>query len=68
MSIAQKLYESGKISYMRTDSFNLSNKAIADATSTLQKLYWKEYILDKPRVFTKKSRASWSTLLVQMVF
>jgi DNA topoisomerase-1 len=43
MSIAQRLYEAGKISYMRTDSVNLSEDAIASAKNTIEKNYGAEY-------------------------
>ncbi len=44
MTIAQKLYENGKISYMRTDSVNLSGEAIQGATEAILKDYGKEYL------------------------
>lgn len=43
MSAAQKLYQSGKITYMRTDSVTLSGQAIAAATDFIKKLYGPEY-------------------------
>jgi len=42
MSVAQKLYESGKISYMRTDSVNLSQEAVNGAKSAIENLYGSE--------------------------
>ena len=43
MSIAQRLYEAGLITYMRTDSMNLSSLAIATTKETVTKLYGAEY-------------------------
>ena len=43
MQIAQKLYESGKITYMRTDSVNLSNTALGDLTNTIKSMYGAQY-------------------------
>ena len=43
MAAAQKLYQAGKITYMRTDSVNLSGQAIASATDYIKRLYGPEY-------------------------
>lgn len=43
MASAQKLYQDGKITYMRTDSVNLSGQAIASATEYIKRLYGPEY-------------------------
>lgn len=44
MSAAQKLYQAGKITYMRTDSVNLSKQALAACASHLEKTYGKDYV------------------------
>ncbi len=44
MVVAQKLYEAGKISYMRTDSLNLSDDAVAGATKQINSAYGKEFV------------------------
>ncbi|HMU47494.1 MAG TPA: type I DNA topoisomerase [Chitinophagaceae bacterium] len=43
MLIAQKLYENGHITYMRTDSVNLSNTALGDITNTVKSMYGEKY-------------------------
>ena len=43
MSVAQKLYEAGKITYMRTDSVNLSDDALKAAENEILKRYGKEF-------------------------
>jgi len=53
MTLAQKLYESGKITYMRTDSTNLSQDAIKAASSEISSAYGDDYI--KNRTFKTKS-------------
>ncbi len=53
MVVAQRLYEAGKITYMRTDSVNLSDLAINEAASTIQKLYGNDY--SNPRQYKGKS-------------
>ncbi|MEE1944173.1 type I DNA topoisomerase [Pedobacter sp. KR3-3] len=53
MQIAQKLYESGKITYMRTDSVNLSETAIAAAAAEIKSAYGQQY--HQPRVYKTKT-------------
>ena len=54
MSIAQRLYENGFITYMRTDSTTLSESAVAAARQQATELYGAEYVPDKPRTYTSK--------------
>jgi DNA topoisomerase I len=54
MSVAQRLYENGYITYMRTDSTNLSETALNAARTQVEQLYGKEYLPDAPRLYTKK--------------
>lgn len=58
MSTAQRLYENGYITYMRTDSTNLSQEAIRAARSQAAQMYGTEYVPDRPRVYTKKSQGA----------
>jgi DNA topoisomerase-1 len=68
MVIAQQLYEGvslgkgqghqGLITYMRTDSVNLSQKAIDDANETINKLYGREYRLSEPRRYKTKAKGA----------
>jgi DNA topoisomerase-1 len=54
MQIAQRLYENGNITYMRTDSVTLSDTAITAARAQVRELYGASYLPDKPRVYTSK--------------
>jgi len=56
MQLAQRLYEAGLITYMRTDSVNLSNDAMTAAEAEIIKSYGKEF--SKPRNFTTKSKGA----------
>ena len=54
MRVAQRLYENGYITYMRTDSTTLSESALAAARSQARELYGAEYVPDAPRQYTRK--------------
>ena len=54
MQVAQKLYERGFITYMRTDSTNLSTQAITAARDCILERYGKDYLPPEPRDYTKK--------------
>ena len=56
MMVAQKLYEAGKISYMRTDSVNLSDEARNGAMRQIQSAFGKEFV--QPRQFKTKSSSA----------
>src|SRR5690606_26011289 len=54
MQVAQRLYEGGHITYMRTDSITLSNTALTASRAQVAELYGQEYLPDSPRVYTGK--------------
>jgi DNA topoisomerase-1 len=54
MSIAQRLYENGFITYMRTDSTTLSGTAVAAARDQVRELYGSEYLPPSPRTYANK--------------
>ena len=54
MSVAQRLYENGFITYMRTDSTTLSGAAVGAARSQVRELYGAEYLPDAPRTYASK--------------
>ncbi len=56
MMVAQKLYEAGKITYMRTDSVNLSNDALDAAEKEISSQYGEAY--SERRVYTKKAKGA----------
>ena len=57
MTIAQKLYEAGYITYMRTDSTNLSKDAVDACRQHIADTYGKRYVPEKPRVYSSKEGA-----------
>jgi DNA topoisomerase-1 len=56
MTVAQRLYESGRITYMRTDSVNLSNEAIGSAKAEITKAYGDEF--SQVRKYSTKSKGA----------
>lgn len=64
MQVAQNLYEgidigggsTGLITYMRTDSLSLADRAIAEARQVIQDMYGKEYLPAKPKVYKSKAK------------
>jgi DNA topoisomerase-1 len=58
MRLAQKLYEEGLITYMRTDSPSLSTEAIAGAREAIEKQFGPEYLADEPRQYSAKSKGA----------
>src|SRR5436305_479300 len=54
MQVAQRLYENGFITYMRTDSTTLSEQALSAARSQASQLYGAEYVPAQPRQYVKK--------------
>lgn len=56
MGVAQKLYERGFITYMRTDSARLSSQAINAARTAVEEEYGKDYLFERVRNYGKKSK------------
>ena len=54
MSLAQRLYENGYITYMRTDSTTLSDTALTAARSQILEKYGQDYLPDAPRTYANK--------------
>jgi DNA topoisomerase-1 len=57
MTLAQRLYEAGLITYMRTDSTNLSQEAVGDCRSLIEKEFGSLYLPEKPPVYASKKGA-----------
>ena len=58
MGVAQNLYQNGYITYMRTDSTNLSEQALNAARRQARDLYGAEYVPDKPRFYRTRARGA----------
>lgn len=58
MNVAQRLYEDGYITYMRTDSVSLSNEATNAARSTVKRRYGDEYLSPQPRRYQTKTKGA----------
>lgn len=58
MTLAQRLYETGFITYMRTDSLNIAQIALAQAQTVIKDKFGKEYALDAPRFYQNKSKGA----------
>jgi DNA topoisomerase-1 len=58
MSVAQRLYENGYITYMRTDSTALAETAVSSARSQISKLYGDEYLSPQPRTYGGKVKGA----------
>lgn len=58
MMIAQRLYEEGFITYMRTDSTNLSAESVTQAREMIQENFGQQYLPEQPRVYSKKSKGA----------
>lgn len=56
MMIAQQLYETGYITYMRTDSVSLAQSALEQAQRVIKENFGSEYCLEKPRQYSTKSK------------
>ncbi len=56
MRIAQNLYENGHITYMRTDSVNLSSQAVASVRAKAQSMFGEESLTPKPRYYKTSAR------------
>jgi DNA topoisomerase I len=57
MMLAQRLYEAGYITYMRTDSLNISTEALNDCRSLVTARYGANYLPDKPNIYSSKAGA-----------
>lgn len=58
MMLAQQLYETGLITYMRTDSVNLSKESIETAREKIEKTLGNNYLAEAPRIYKTKSKSA----------
>jgi DNA topoisomerase-1 len=58
MRVAQSLYENGYITYMRTDSFTLSDEALTASRAQVRELYGDDVLPENPRIYTSKSKTA----------
>jgi len=56
MSTAQRLYEAGYITYMRTDGIDMAPEAVTAARAAIETLYGKEYVPSQPRMYKNKAK------------
>ena len=54
MSVAQKLYEAGHITYMRTDGIDMAPEAMTTTRNTIKKIYGNKFLPDRPRFYKNK--------------
>ena len=54
MSVAQKLYEAGHITYMRTDGIDMAPEAMITTRNTIKKIYGDKFLPDRPRFYKNK--------------
>lgn len=57
-TLAQSLYEQGKITYIRTDSFNISQEALEDVRKLIKTSYSEKYLPSSPQAYSKKSKSA----------
>lgn len=58
MALAQRLYEHGYITYMRTDSLNLSETALAETRSYIDRTFGSKYLPEKPKVYKARQKGA----------
>jgi DNA topoisomerase I len=58
MTLAQRLYETGLITYMRTDSVSLAKEAVASIRAAIQSQFGPTYLPESPRTYTTKSKGA----------